>query len=696
MRNPMFVGLLAVGLLGLMPATGHAHGGIYRGPRDIVPPNPGAPRGGSGPGPGPHQPGLPGPHTPNPGPVGPGPKGSPTGGPGGMPPGRNPITGPRGPELEPDFTQWHYWWEFNKDPYLRLKDAVHADTAVSGSTDIYLGFTTRVEHRDSRAPTEAMRRDVILPALKQLIDGTEDNDIASACMVAMAKVGLPPRDFTLRDVFAPRLASPSQELRETAAIAFGIAGHAHDGATELLLDLVGDTPAGRRLCGRAEVGARTRAFAAYGLGLHAHNGADLAAKARTLTAMQAVLSDPSTARDLEVAAIHAIGLLRLDPAAADSRALLDRALAGLEAHYLRARGPGDQLLQAHVPTAVARLLTRSFPDAAVVAHWQQIFVADLVGSDQERRSSRDFARSCALALGQIGAPCDDERSRSAAVVDVLLQQWREHKDQQTRFFSVLALGQIGGRRCRSLLLTEFGRRETNRSIEKPWVAMALGVLAFDALARQRDAGDLPVVDDELGRTLHQALDDLRDPMALSAIAVSLGLAGYRPAGDDLRALLAANQNKDDLAGYLCIGLALLHDDLAREPIRQLLLRSARRPELLRQAAIALGKLGDKSAAESLQDLLRQQQENGGGNLASLAAFAAALGFIGDCRSIEPLRRMLGDTALQPLNRAFAAAALGGVGDKEPLPWNSAIGAHLNYRAAVETLTDQVAGILDIL
>ena len=58
--------------------------------------------------------------------------------------------------------------------------------------------------------------------------------------------------------------------------------------------------------------------------------------------------------------------------------------------------------------------------------------------------------------------------------------------------------------------------------------------------------------------------------------------------------------------------------------------------------------------------------------------------------------MLFDESLTELSRAFAAVALGGVADKESLPWNSKIGQNMNYRAAVETLTDRQAGILDIL
>ena len=76
--------------------------------------------------------------------------------------------------------------------------------------------------------------------------------------------------------------------------------------------------------------------------------------------------------------------------------------------------------------------------------------------------------------------------------------------------------------------------------------------------------------------------------------------------------------------------------------------------------------------------------------------ASALGFIGDRRTISPLVKMLFNPELTEISRAFAAVALGGVADKEPLPWNSKIGTDMNYRAAVETLTNQVNGILDIL
>ncbi len=90
------------------------------------------------------------------------------------------------------------------------------------------------------------------------------------------------------------------------------------------------------------------------------------------------------------------------------------------------------------------------------------------------------------------------------------------------------------------------------------------------------------------------------------------------------------------------------------------------------------------------------EAHGGQSLGKMSAVASALGLVGDRRAITPLVEVMADESLSDLTRAFAAVALGGVADKEPLPWNAKLAAHANYRAAVETLTDGANGILDIL
>ena len=176
------------------------------------------------------------------------------------------------------------------------------------------------------------------------------------------------------------------------------------------------------------------------------------------------------------------------------------------------------------------------------------------------------------------------------------------------------------------------------------------------------------------------------------MAVALGALGDREAIDPMLEKLA--HVKDDQAkGYVCLGLGMIGDTKAREGIETLVKDSKFRPELLRQASIALGLLGDKNVVDLLTGMLEQEARS----LATQAAIASALGFIGDKRSIDPLIRMLENKDMTPKARSFAAVALGIVCDKERYPWNSKIAVDLNYRASTTTLNDQAGtGILNIL
>jgi HEAT repeat protein len=65
--------------------------------------------------------------------------------------------------------------------------------------------------------------------------------------------------------------------------------------------------------------------------------------------------------------------------------------------------------------------------------------------------------------------------------------------------------------------------------------------------------------------------------------------------------------------------------------------------------------------------------------------------VGDHRAVEPLAAALRDEKreLTASSRAFAAVALGLLGDKAEVPWNARISADFNYLAFVETLLDLI-------
>ena len=295
-------------------------------------------------------------------------------------------------------------------------------------------------------------------------------------------------------------------------------------------------------------------------------------------------------------------------------------------------------------------------------------------------------QSAVVGLGLLAQPQEIEKG-DKKYSDALWRHYEKGKNEQARYFSLMALAKIGGNANRNMLLKAFAKG--SKALVKPWAAVSLGVLAYDA-AENAGANALP--DTQIGETLYRELSKIKNPETQSAIAVGLGLCKYMQAADSIEAMLIKNKHRDELAGYLCISLALMGSKRSEEPIRNVVNTSIRRPGLLQQASIALGKLGDKEVTTLLQKMLTDDNRN----VAKLSAVSSALGFIGDSRTIDPLVKMLHDESITPLSRAFAAVALGGVADKEPLPWNSKVGVDMNYRAAVETLTNGQAGILDIL
>ena len=673
----------AVGALAsaLLSGVLSAHGGQYRGPGDVVPP------GGSG------RPGRPtGPMT---GPAGPmGPAGTAIPGPTG--PRTGTTTGPRGSghptpgrtggiQLSADLTTWTFWWEFNKHDYIGLRDAVRRSPTATGYEGFWLGKGTTSKTGNLLEPTRDQLLNDVLPTLKKAIDSTEQRDIVSSCLIAMAKVGLDHPEFTLDEVFRPRLERDNQEIRETAALVYGIAAVKEGDALAHLRDLAADNERGRALRG-GKVSVRTRSFALYGLGLYANEHTDSVVKRAALDTLKAVLQDDAlTNRNVKVAAIHGLGLLALDHQDAEQAAMLDEALDALLRYYDRPLGVGEQLIQAHCPTAITKLVGAGAPRSDEL---RQRFAEELEGK-KKRRRSRDLARSCALALGQLCGPRDDPRSRDAGYSELLEQTFLKHKDVQTRHFALLALGQIGGAENRAFLLRILRK---GNNLEQPWAAIALGVQAHRGYRRAERAQAQVEVDELVGEALLGELEAAKRPELVGALGVALGLTRHLDAAPVMVARMRGDLQKPEQAGYLCLGLALMRDDRSIEDIQQTLTQSERRGSLFVQAAVSLGLLGDKSAAEALHKKLDEEDRN----LATLAAIAEALGQIGDRRSIAPLKRALFDEGRGDLQRAFAAVALGAVADRARLPWHSKISRDINYRAAVETLTNQSTGVLDLL
>lgn len=595
--------------------------------------------------------------------------------------------------LEEDRTSWQSWWGFNRAPYLDLRVSVHSGEALSEEEAFFTGAGFLSETTETLAPSRAVVRDEIVPALVELLEQTDDRDVTSSCLIALAKIGVEPPNASLNELFERRLQERDQEIRETAALALGISQQVS--AVPTLIALVRDGARGRELSG-GRVHFRTRAFAATGLGLivDANAGHEVQQQAGEL--LLKILQDRNQVdRNLPVAAILSLGMLR--PADdLDGRSLRDRAVAGLLAYYRSDLGKGMQVVQAHVPTSIANLFERANRKEPgtrkTLDECRRLFLRDLSGRGP--RDQHDIGRSCALALAQMSrrievpkppVDCDPHRMLDFEVSRALIRAEREARDHQTRFFATIGLGTQGGRHHRDVLLRLL--RQKNSTVAKPWPAIALGVLAHRAVAEGRDCG-IGLIGERLVAEV-----DTRSPEVLGSLAIALGLCEDRRAGEQLIDLMEDQRFNDRLAGNVAIGLALMGEDSAIPALRELLEASVRREERLRQSAIALGRLGDKHAQSILLAMLTDDESPG---VARMAALSSALVMIGDRDSVRPLIRTMQNEDMTPLARAFAASALGGIADDASMPWNAEISVGLNYRAVVETLTDGTSGLLDIL
>lgn len=694
-RSLIFSSLAFVGVL-CTQNTSSAHGGNYRGPGDTVPAGGG---GGGGGGAGPSTPAPSGPSTGGPsGPSGPaagGPGGASTGGPSG--PAR-PSTGGGGGGGE--LTTWEFWWGFNKDQYLNLKAALYSGQPTTGDDSAFLGTGSRSQTKNTLRPSEQAIREKIVPALKEALEKERANDIVTGALVALAKIGDAKSEEGVSDfetIIAKFLGDPQQEIAETSAVALGIL--ANDASVKTLEKLVRDNEDGRKLVKSNEVPYRTRAFAAYGLGLIGARTNNNQVRQDVAGILIDMLKKPDTStRDVKVACLIALGLTPIaiengDSSGQGSTASRQAEIQWIRNYYLDENN--NYLIRAHAPTALARLLNKDAKQVPVELRDETVKML-LKGIDEHSKERDEVQQSCVLALGQLADT--DKDKLDADVRERLMKLTDKCPDVQTKNFCCIALAQIGGRQgagednekgmkdVRAFLGEHMTKGATHL---RPWAGLSIGVMER-AIADNPTGGQMPSASQK--EALRGSLGDSKSPDEMGAYAIGVGIARDIDAKKNLLEKLKSAPG-DTARGYVAVALGLIGDREAIKPMGDIVRESKYKPDLLKQAAIGLGLLGDKELVLEMCKMLEEAK-----GLSAQAAIASALGFIGDSRSIEPLILMLKNKEkLTDSARGFAAVALGIVADKEPFPWNSKISVNLNYRANTTTLTgEQGTGVLDIL
>lgn len=692
------------------PAGGDPPPGGGGGGGGADPPSGGGGGGGGGGVPTPPSPGSPAPGLPprdkpsSPGPAGPA---APPAGPG-TPAGPGPQsptpTGPSSPggSAQPavDGLNWSHWWNLERDLYLELRDRIRATNTVAAGQSAVLSSA-------GIPPSRATIDDTVLPLLLDALATERADDLLTASLIAVGRIG-DGGDAALGRRLAMalemHLGHRSQEVSETAALSLGIL--ANDASVPTLVELLRASDRGADLVKRGAVPVRTRAFAAFGLGLLAHSNEDNALRQRIALELVAAIDETHVRSDVPIAAVIALGLCPLSDRPVVPAAAM-RSRDGVEVVLSRASQLGwlaDRIedgddenakrfvaIRAHACVALARL-------GATASEAARDRVVEVLAGVREDRSEPASVRTGALvALGELvrsGASPSDRLGRRAIENALAKGQPMERR------FATIALAASSARpgadddplaaaeTSRRALLQQLAR---GKSADRPWAALALGVQAhalraagaadsdkagavlLDRLRAQRNASDVGAfaigcaltceesprkLRERAGDAAHEAFGRLHDPVSRGHLAISLGLLGHEAARDDLRATL-------DDAGF--------------------------QPALLWSSAVGLGLLGDKELTPLLVKALVEAQSH-----SSRAAAAAALGNIGDRRAVPPLIDVVRDDGRPAATRAFAVIGLGVVCDPAPMPWRTPIAHAMPYFALTETLSGGTRGLLEIL
>lgn len=631
---------------------------------------------------------------------------TPTGGSGGATTGGGPGAKPGGSTgafSAQDVMDWQLWWTFHRDEFVQLKTALaRGVSSPSTGDEVLLGGSARgVELPDAKRIHET-----VVPALIGALQGERNQDVLSSCIVALAKIGrggssadAPAIEAAIR----PFLSDPLQEVAETAALALGL--NATQSSAQLLVDLALDDERGRALVGQSETPYRTRAFACYGLGLLGRDAVNPDVRRFVAHHLMRVFEvDHSSTRDVKTAVLLALSLVPLEvartaPAAEGKGAAPARAGASAES----SSGSADavlewllrvwndrtesELVRGYAAPAAARIASNG--SRAIVDAWKETLCAALRPGASPQAVMQ---QSAVMALGMLtdnDADALDEKSRQ------MLMQVARDGEALARRFAFIAIVRAGARdgagentdanraAVRTFILEELRQ---GSSAVRPWVALAAGVgEALNARAGHE-------ISPEVQAALLKGLKERKSPGEAGAWCLANALARQQDAREFLLETVLDN-GESPARSHSALALGLLGWDGAVIPLRKVLPDSRYRPYLLRDTAIALGLLGSR---EAVNELLRMLGDTA--SLASMSAVASALGYIGDARALEPLVAMVRKGDRPDRVRAFAAAALGGVCDRDALPWNAEIAFSANYWVTPATLYEPggATGILDLL
>ncbi|QDV07364.1 HEAT repeat protein [Planctomycetes bacterium Poly30] len=606
---------------------------------------------------------------------------------------------------------WTRWWAFNREPFL-------AELRYRGAGDV-MAMPLGGERRTGSLPglSEQKVFTEVVPMLQERLSSTRDLDLAVGCLLALGKIGEAPKEYlqaadaiSVEASILPRLKDANERVRDAAVIALGLVGGPR--STTLLAALVDGRDEGKKALGGGRIDERTRAFAAYALGLVGHHSRRHSE--RTFVVEHLLQVAEVHAKDTEVAAAAILGIgwapLPFDvpetgdeapPAGQEATVRRLLALFDADSTDLRARS--------QAPVAIARLTRANVGspenshDVLAVAAAQEELRQRMLARFTLALSLRSGEKNATVregvcqALGLLVEPRADGRDRDA--IERLLQVAKEGQEREGGL-ALLALARIAGRAgtdvesVRGAVAQDLaglfrGLASEGKASQRPWAALALGL--FEHL--RHGAGASASLQNRA--LLMKELGDAVSPEGKSAAAVALALAGDDEGTGTL--VKGLTTGSFSVRGLFATSLALLQAHGAVDALQDVAADPLVAPQVLREASIALALLKDDDLVELLVTRLARARL-----MPERIAALQGLAWCNDPGAVPALLYVMredriGKRKIDDTSRAFAAAALGAICSNRSLPWNAHLALDVTWSAAPPTLTNERdgGGVLDL-
>ena len=546
---------------------------------------------------------------------------------GGKPPTRPPIR----PTIRPgrrttggSGSSWLIWWEMNREHLIGMRKILREH-----------GTTTTGSGRNTVDPMAARRAEALV-VLRKIARGNDKRTVRASAILALGRMG----DEGDAEYFMEVLGDSAQSylVRDAAAIALGILPIADD-----------------------DTGKRTRATVRNKLRFFMQVPRRLPKRTRGLVLLSAGLrgrEDPALVMSIllrlgqgrklqaEDAAnvVYACGLSNDPIAAPELIPIVRKGMLGTNR--------AGEMPRSHAALALGRCDERgSVPILALVV--------------TSRSAGVNTRRSAALALGRLLREADLERDRARMAERALRRIFEKGRDPVVRGFAALGLG--GSKEPAGILELKTAIDHGGNADIKPYCALALGLAAR-------------TLDDRRGRALRTFLREefskTKERDLSAALALGLGIAGDKAATDDLLEQLELRRLTARQRGGAAQALGLIRsNNPAVAKALEKVLREERNPELLGDAALALGLMGRRGVVKQLLDLLESTKSS-----RVQARICLSLGHLDAAGSVAPLLEILQDTKRRTLVREFAAVALGIMGDRREADPLFALDCYFNFLA----------------